>query len=123
MLTATTGSWTGSPTSYTYQWQDCGTLTCSNIQNASGSSYQLQHSDVGDTIDVVVTASNDGGSGKATSKKTSTATAAPSPPAAPTNVQVTDITIGSMDLTWNAVSGATSYNVHLYGYDANTAGT
>jgi len=59
-LTASTGSWTGSPTSYAYQWQDCSSLLCSNISGATGSSYTLRASDIGDTIDVVVTAANGG---------------------------------------------------------------
>lgn len=61
-LTASTGSWADSPTSYAYQWQDCGVLLCTNIVNATSSSYTLQGSDVGSTIDVIVTASNAAGS-------------------------------------------------------------
>ena len=87
MLTASNGSWTNSPSSYGYQWQDCSS-SCSNIGGATGSSYTLQSSDVGDTIDVVVTATNGGGSASATSAQTQTVTAAPLPPpvntAAPT---------------------------------------
>ena len=76
-LTASSGSWTNSPTSYGYQWRDCvSSSSCSNIAGASGSSYTLQSSDVGDTIDVVVTAVNAGGSGSATSAQTGTVAAA-----------------------------------------------
>ena len=60
-LTTTNGSWSGSPTSYGYQWQHCSS-GCSNITGATGSTYMLQASDVGYTIDVVVTATNAGGS-------------------------------------------------------------
>ena len=82
ILTASPGSWTGSPTSYTYQWQDCASASsCSNIPTATGSSYALQPSDVGDTVDVVVTAKNAGGSSSATSARTGTVHApAPSLP-------------------------------------------
>jgi Protein of unknown function (DUF4038)/Putative collagen-binding domain of a collagenase len=73
-LTANHGSWSNSPTGYGYQWQDCSS-SCSNISGATGSSYVLGASDVGDTIDVVVTATNAGGSGTATSGKTATVTA------------------------------------------------
>ena len=69
-LTAGTGSWTNSPTSYGYQWQDCSGATCSIIAGANGSTYVVQPGDVGDTIDVAVTASNGGGSGSAISAQT-----------------------------------------------------
>jgi large repetitive protein len=75
-LSTSNGSWTGSPTSYGYQWQDCSGGGCANISGATGSSYTLQSSDVGDTIDVVVKATNAGGSGSATSAKTASVAAA-----------------------------------------------
>ena len=80
-LTATNGTWTGSPTSYAYQWQDCNTsgASCANITGATSSSYTLPASDVGHTIRVVVTATNAGGSTPATSPQTATVTA-PAPP-------------------------------------------
>ena len=57
-LTADKGSWSGTaPISYAYQWQGCSP-GCSNISGATGQTYTLQGSDVGDTVDVVVTASN-----------------------------------------------------------------
>jgi beta-glucanase (GH16 family) len=68
-LTATTGSWSNSPTSYAYQWQNCRT-TCTDISGATESSYTLQSLDVGDTVDVVVTAANAAGSSAATSAPT-----------------------------------------------------
>ncbi len=69
-LTAATGTWTNSPTSYAYQWQDCTSGTCGNIGGATSSTYVLRSSDVGDAVDVVVTASNSGGSNAAKSKST-----------------------------------------------------
>ncbi len=86
-LTAATGTWTNSPTSYGYQWQDCKSGACSNIDGATSSSYVLRSSDVGDTVDVVVTASNAGGSNQATSK----ATQAIAPASDPVVVGVGDI--------------------------------
>ncbi len=78
-LTAGNGSWSNSPTSYTYQWQDCTSASsCSNISGATSSTYTLQSTDVGKTVDVVVTATNAGGSGSATSAQTATVTAASS---------------------------------------------
>lgn len=58
-LTATTGTWTNSPTSYAYQWKNNG----SNISGATSSTYVLVTGDVGDTITVEVTATNGSGSG------------------------------------------------------------
>ena len=68
-LTTSIGTWSGSPTFYSYQWQEC-TSGCTNISNANGSSYTLQSSNVGDTIDVIVTATNSAGSASATSGQT-----------------------------------------------------
>ncbi|HEU5216016.1 MAG TPA: S8 family serine peptidase [Gaiellaceae bacterium] len=81
-LTASPGSWTGSPTDYAYQWEDCDTSggSCTAIAGASSSSYTAQAGDVGDTLRVVVTASNSGGSTTATSAATGVVTASPPPP-------------------------------------------
>ncbi|HEY4823677.1 MAG TPA: hypothetical protein VIH49_01415, partial [Solirubrobacteraceae bacterium] len=41
-LKASTGTWTGSPSSFAYQWQDCNSAgaACANISGASASSYK-----------------------------------------------------------------------------------
>lgn len=57
----TNGTWTGSPTSYAYQWQDCnpGGSTCiRNIAGATSASYTPTSSDLGDTLRAVVYATN-----------------------------------------------------------------
>ena len=84
-LSATTGSWEGSPTSYTYQWEDCNTAgqACTNIAKATSSTYKLASTDVGHTLRVIVTATNTGGSTKASSAATATVTPAPAPPVKP----------------------------------------
>jgi hypothetical protein len=67
VLTATTGSWAGSP-GYTYQWQvtpSGGSLT--NIPNATGSTYTVDSAYSGAAIDVTVTGTNAAGSATATS--------------------------------------------------------
>src|SRR5581483_4552776 len=72
-LTATTGSWTGSPTSYRYQWQRCdsGGAACQAIAGQTGQTYLLAQPDVGQTIRVAVTATNaDGDSQPAVSAAT-----------------------------------------------------
>lgn len=57
-LSVTDGTWTPTPAGYSYQWRRSG----DNIGGATSSTYLLVLADVGELIDVVVTA-NDGGSG------------------------------------------------------------
>ena len=73
-LTTSNGSWSGSPTSYAYQWQDCNTsgTGCATIAGATSSSYTLAATDVGDTVRAAVTASNSAGSASASSAATAT---------------------------------------------------
>jgi len=64
-LTEQHGTWSGNPTAYAYQWQDCDPTgaSCSAIQGATGQSYVLGASDVAHTIRVQEIASNAAGSG------------------------------------------------------------
>jgi hypothetical protein len=90
-LTATTGTWEGSPTGYAYQWQDCNTAGkgCASISGATAKAHTLTAADVEHTVRVVVTATNEGGSTPATSAATATiAPAPPPPPPAPTNTSL-----------------------------------
>ena len=75
-LSTTNGSWTGSPSSYAYQWEDCNSSggSCSGISGATSGSYTLGSSDVGHTIVAVVTATNAGGSSSAASGATGVVT-------------------------------------------------
>jgi hypothetical protein len=81
-LTGSTGSWTGKPTRYAYQWQRCdgGGAGCAAIGGATGSSYSVSSSDVGNTLKVTVTATNAGGSGSAGSAPTGVVQAAVTSP-------------------------------------------
>lgn len=56
-VTATTGDWTGSPSSFAYQWQADDT----DIPGATGTSYVIQQTDVGKAIRVGVVATNRAG--------------------------------------------------------------
>lgn len=81
-LTATSGSWSNSPTTYTYQWRRCdadGTSGCVDIAGASGSSYTVANADVGKTIRVRVNASNADGGSEAISGPTAVVTASAPP--------------------------------------------
>ena len=82
-LTATTGSWTNSPTAYAYGWQDCdgSGAACAPIAGASAPTYLLAASDVGHTVRVAVTASNAGGSSTPASSAATAAVTASSGPA------------------------------------------
>ncbi len=58
VLTGSLGTWTNA-VSYTFQWEDCtSAMSCTAISGATSQTYTLQSSDVGDTIEFVVTAYN-----------------------------------------------------------------
>jgi hypothetical protein len=61
-LTASTGSWSGTPPiAFQYQWRRCDATTgisCADIDGARASSYALTAADVGHRVAVVVTANN-----------------------------------------------------------------
>lgn len=76
-LTATQGSWSGSPTSFSYQWVRCpssGGLPdgsdCATVPGATTQAYIVSTSDVGFRLRVRVTATNADGSATAASNAT-----------------------------------------------------
>lgn len=76
-LTATTGTWTGSPApEFAYTWEADGTA----IEGATSDTYVIQADDLGKVITVTVTATNDAGSASATSDGTDPVVEALSPP-------------------------------------------
>jgi len=82
-LIVTNGTWDGSPSAYTYAWEDCNSAggSCAPIRGATSSSYTLSAADIGSTIACVVTAKGAGGTGSASSNTTAVVAAAPTPPA------------------------------------------
>ncbi len=79
-LTASTGTWTGSPApTFAIQWQRGGVA----IAGATGATYVLTATDVGTTITVAVTATNASGSASATSAGVGPVTAAAGPATLP----------------------------------------
>jgi len=85
MLSASSGTWSNSPTAYAYQWSRCDTAgaSCTPLAGGTGLSYALGSGDVGSTVRVEVTATNAGGSAIAPSAATAIVVAAPPPPQPP----------------------------------------
>lgn len=71
-LSATTGSWSGPPHSYRYQWLRCNAhgRSCIRIKGAARATYGLARRDAGRRLRVRVTATNAAGSKAATSQPT-----------------------------------------------------
>jgi len=82
-LTASNGSWTNSPTSYTYQWQRCASDggSCGAITGADSKQFTISTADVGHRLRVQVSAHNSGGSGTATTAATKVVEASGTAPA------------------------------------------
>jgi endoglucanase len=57
-LSSSTGSWSGSPNSYAYDWLRCKSSSCVQIAGATGPTYVIQSTDVGYQIASSVTACN-----------------------------------------------------------------
>ena len=72
VLTASRGSWSGSPTTYAYAWERCDAAGggCAAIPGATSRQYTATTADVGHRLRVIVTATNSSGSGTATSRPT-----------------------------------------------------
>ena len=67
-VTATRGTWTQKPTTYTYGWSRCDSDgACAGIVGATAKSYVVTTADVGHTLRVTVTAHNSAGSTAITS--------------------------------------------------------
>jgi hypothetical protein len=106
-LTTSTGSWSGSPTGYSYQWQRCDSAGagCTAITGATSNAYVVSTSDVGATLRAAVTAANGDGTTTAVSAATAVVTA-PSP--SPSPGIFSPATAGGMDYVDPITSGAPS---------------
>jgi len=84
-LTAQNGTWTGGVKSFSYQWQRCDSSggSCSAVPDATAKAYGVRTADSGNTIRVVVTATNAAGSSNATSGPTSVVGGGSTPPPTP----------------------------------------
>jgi GH25 family lysozyme M1 (1,4-beta-N-acetylmuramidase) len=81
VLTASVGTWTGSPKKFAYRWRRCnsGGALCLAIKHATQSHYTLTPDDIGSTLSLVVTVTGAGGSASATTATTEVVVAAPLP--------------------------------------------
>ncbi len=86
-LTEAHATWSNTPTSYTYQWEDCDGSgnSCTAISGATGQTYTLVSSDIGHTIRVQESASNAGGTGGPVSSVQTSPVTLPGPSGAPVN--------------------------------------
>ncbi|MDX6470242.1 MAG: hypothetical protein QOF75_2045 [Gaiellaceae bacterium] len=71
-LSVTNGSWTGSPTKYTYEWDRCDAVgdrqNCAPIVGATAQSYTVTTADANHTLRAQVTATNADGSATSDTK-------------------------------------------------------
>jgi Big-like domain-containing protein len=111
-LTASPGSWTSNPTAYSYRWERCSGGSCS-ATGGTAQSYVPAVADAGDTIGVIVTASNKKGSGTATTAPVGPVVAQASPLPAATPAPVVTITspLAGATLDGNVSFTATVSNV------------
>ena len=115
-LTESHGTWSNSPTSYSYQWQTCdstGTTCASITPAATGQTYTLTSTDVGHTISVIETATNIGGPGTGTPATPTALISAPPVPvnSAPPTISGTPVqgqTLTESHGTWS--NSPTSYS-------------
>lgn len=82
VLTSSVGTWTGSPTKFTYRWRRCNAsgAACLAIPRATGPRRTLTPDDIGSTLSLVVTATGKGGAASAIAGPTDPVVVAPLPP-------------------------------------------
>ncbi len=68
-LKTTTGGWEGTALEYSYSWKSCDAEGECSEQAGPANTYMLSSSDVGNTLQVTVTASDAGGEAQATSSR------------------------------------------------------
>jgi len=111
-LSASDGTWSNLPAGYSYQWQDCDITgqSCTPIPGAIANSYVAIAADVGQALNVTVTATNASGSSTATSAATGLTTAAPVNTALPTvsGTAQQGSTLSATTGTWTGAPGPSS---------------
>ena len=123
-LSASTGTWSGSPTAYAYQWKRSSTSSGSytDIPSATNSTYLVSESDVGYFIKAAVVASNVAGSSSAVLSSQSSAVVDIAPMS--TSIPVisgtarTGATLTASNGSWNGLPTSYTYQWKR----ANTSG-
>ena len=114
-LTAANGTWTNSPTSFTYAWSKCDQNgnTCAAITGATAQTYKATDTDVGGTLRVTVTATNADGSTPATSVPTAVVSSAAAPvntaPPTISGTPAVGATLTATNGTWNGTPTGYTY--------------
>lgn len=103
-LTESHGSYNPAPTDYAYQWEDCDPSgnTCTPITGATGQTYTVTSSDIGNTIRVIETAVNSAGP---TDQETSNPTLVV--PATPVTVTTRQTASGTSGTSLSVPAGTT----------------
>jgi GH25 family lysozyme M1 (1,4-beta-N-acetylmuramidase) len=130
ILTSSVGTWSGSPTKFTYRWRRChtGGASCIAIPHAVGPRRTLTPDDIGSTLSLVVTATSKGGASSATTAATDIVVAAPLPPVSigtqtvrrgiAGNLQTAD---GRATVTWQPGAVPVGKTVSLTSFDGALA--
>lgn len=92
-LTASQGTWNGSPTSFAFAWSRCDTNgdSCATIAGATSSTYTLTQADAGTALRVSVAATNANGTTEFVSAPTKAVPASNGCPAGTGAIQVADL--------------------------------
>jgi hypothetical protein len=111
-LTSTTGSWNGSSTGFSYQWQRCAPsgMGCVNIPGATASTYSLTNADGGNTVRSTVSATNvNGPSPYAASATTAVVAPVPAATGAPvvSGIAAVGQSFSTNNGTWNTAASFT----------------
>jgi hypothetical protein len=122
-LTANDGTWVGTPPiTFTYQWLSCAPLggSCSEIAGATESTYTVGTGEIGDSFEVLVTATNAQGNASATSPETSITGGGVQPPVdvlGPSilGLAVTGQTLSATEGVWTGTEPAFAYQWELCG--------
>ena len=129
-LSASTGSWSETPTRYVFSWSDCDSsgTSCAIIAAASAAKLTLLARDVGHTIRVAVTAVTNTGPTTAQSAPTTVVRAPPvadvTAPSVPSGLSLGGVGQSAVTLSWAASSdnvGVTGYRLYRGGSQIGTS--